>query len=257
MSLSLAAVAEAVFDSAIPLQHQVYVQLRHEIADGVWEGATFPGEEELARRFGVSVITSRAALTRLVAEGWIERARGRGTRVVFQPARATPASGPALFPVGPHRPYRYEVLFAGERTAPAEACIAFGLAPGSELWQCSRLRSYEGRPHSVTHNAQRVEVGGRHTAHRLATMPMGRIFAAEGIDLRSLRRRMSVTHAPVGVAEHLGLTLADPVLVTTFTAHDPADEILEWVRIYVHPDEPAPEEWLDLRAGTWSSTERP
>lgn len=245
-----------VFDPAIPLHHQVYLQLRQEISDGVWAAGPFPGEQELARRFGVSVITSRGALTRLVADGWIERARGRGTRVVFQPARTTAPPGPALFPVGPHRPYAYRVLFADVRAAPAEACVAFGVAPGSDLWQCSRLRSYEGRPHSVTHNAQTVDVGGRHTAHRLATMPMGRIFAAEGIELRSLRRRMSVAHAPVGVAEHLGLTLADPVLVTTFTAHDPADDILEWVRIYVHPDEPGAEERLDLRAGTWSSTER-
>jgi GntR family transcriptional regulator len=250
------AITVTTFDPAIPRQHQVYLQLKQEIADAVWEGRTFPGEQELARRFGVSVITSRGALTRLVGDGWIERGRGRGTRVVFEPARMQAPAGPPMFPVGGHRPYDYRVLFADVRTAPGEACGAFGVALGSQLWQCSRLRSYEGRPHSVTHNAQLVERGRRHTARRLATLPMGLVFEAEGIQFGSLRRRMSVTHAPAGVAEHLGLTLADPVLVTTFTVHDPADELLEWVRIYVHPDEPGPEERLDLRAGAWSSTER-
>jgi GntR family transcriptional regulator len=244
------------FDPSVPLQHQLYVQLRGEIADGAWEGRDFPGEQELATRFGVSVITSRGALSRLVHDGWIERARGRGTRVVHHPD-APAAAGPPLFTVGRHRPYTYEVLFADVRTAPAEACAAFGLAPGSELWQCSRVRSYEGVPHSVTHNAQRVERGRVHTARRLATMPMGLIFSAEGIERGSLRRRMSAMHAPVGVAEHLGLTLADPVLVNTFTVYDVEGDVLEWVRISVHPDQASPEEFLDLRTATWSSGERP
>jgi GntR family transcriptional regulator len=245
----------AAFDASVPLHHQVYVQLRGEIADGLWHGRDFPGEQELASRFSVSVITSRAALARLVRDGWIERARGRGTRVVFQPT-GDRALGPPFFPVGGHRPYRYRVLFAEVRTAPAEACVAFGLPAGSELWQCSRVRTYRGDPHSVTHNVQRIERGKAHTARRLGSLPMGEIFEAEGIELGSLRRRMGAAHAPIGVAEHLDLTLADPVLVNTFTVYDTGGDVLEWVRIFVHPDQGGPEEQLDVRAGTWSSTER-
>jgi GntR family transcriptional regulator len=244
------------FDTDVPLHHQVYVQIRREIADGVWQGKPFPGELDLASRFGVSVVTTRAALGRLVREGWIERSRGRGTRVVAPP-QARSAESPPLFPVGPHRPYQYRVLFADVGIAPAEACAAFGVPAGSPLWQCSRVRSYAGRAHSVTHNAQTPERGTRHTARRLATLPMGQVFAAEGIELGSLCRRVGAMHAPAGVAEHLGLTLADPVLVTTFTVHDVGGELLEWVRIFTGPEETGPEEHLDLRTGSWSASERP
>lgn len=251
MSMSLA----AAFDQAVPLHHQVYLQLRREIADGLWPERTLPGEAELAARFGVSVVTSRAALARLVEDGWVVRGRGRGTRVIVEP-QSLRAPGPPLLSVGRHRPYRYAVLDAAVGTAPAEACRSFGVPPGTELWQARRLRTFEGRPHSVTHNVQHVERGRRHTTRRLESLPMTAIFAAEGVEVASLRRRVHATYAPVGVAEHLGITLSAPVLVTTFTVHGVEDDLLEWVRIYLHPDEAAPEERLDLRRGTWSADAR-
>jgi len=245
----------SAFDHTVPLHHQVYVQLRREIADGLWPGSTLPGETELAARFGVSVITSRAALARLVADGWVARGRGRGTRVIVEP-ETRPAPGPPLVPTGRRRPYRYRVLDAAVGTAPADACRAFGMPTGSALWQCRRLRTFEGRPHSVTHNVQRVEQGQRHSERRLATLPMTAIFAAEGVEVASLRRRVQATHAPVGVAEHLGITLSDPVLVATFTVHGADEDVVEWVRIHLHPHEAGPDEELDLRTGAWSADTR-
>ena len=44
----------------------------------------------------------------------------------------------------------------GAAIAPLEACRAFGMPPGTQLWLCRRLRRYEGRPHSVTLNAQNI-----------------------------------------------------------------------------------------------------
>src|SRR3954463_10103356 len=109
----------AAFDDAVPLHHQVYLEVRREIADGLWPGATMPGEVELAARFGVSVVTARAALARLVDDGWVERARGRGTRVPA-PRDLPPPPGPPLVPVGRRRHYGYRVLDVAVRTAPAE-----------------------------------------------------------------------------------------------------------------------------------------
>ena len=173
------------FDPAVPLQHQIYLQLRHEIADGLWlDRDDFPGEKELATLYGVSVITSRAALDRLAAEGWVQRQRGRGTRAIHQPIPTPTGDGPALIPVefprGKRLPYRYDVLDASVRIAPADACAAFNEPPGTELWQCKRLRRYRGKPHSVTHNAQRPEVGLRHRPADLRSKPMAEMLVNPG-----------------------------------------------------------------------------
>ena len=212
------------FDPAVPLQHQIYLQVRSEIEDGLWlDRDDFPGERDLADRFGVSVITTRAALDRLAKEGWVERSRGRGTRAIHRPAtRETPA-GPALLPVPVpvgRVQYRYDVLESSVRIALVDACRAFGEPAGSDLWQCSRLRTYRGRPHSVSQNAQRSEVGLRHRAGDLARRPMSALLAAQGIDLRYMRRRFRAATAPPFVAHRLDLTIVDPVLIATFTMHD-------------------------------------
>jgi len=246
----------SAFDDAVPLHHQIYLQLRHEIADGLWVDKPFPGENEVAELFGVSVITSRGALDRLARENWVVRRRGKGTTVIRQPEPVARARVPALVPVGRPRPYRYELLETHEGTAPAAACDAFGLPVGSVLWQCRRLREYKGEPHSVTHNAQRSELGRLHTARELGSRPMAAILRSRGIDIARMARRTGVAHAPPLVAAHLGLTVVDPVLVTEFTLSDREGAVIEWVRIHLHPDQSAPEETMDLTTGVWS-TEAP
>ena len=66
----------------IPRYHQIYLVLREQILEGRFPPETpLPGDLELATQFGVSRITVRTALDRLVDEKLIERHRGRGTFV--------------------------------------------------------------------------------------------------------------------------------------------------------------------------------
>lgn len=244
------------FDPTVPLHHQIYLQLRHEIEDGLWAGSeSFPGEREVGERFGASAVTARTALGRLRDDGWIRRQRGRRPEVIYDAGDGSKDKRPSLVPVGRVRPYTYEVLFAEIRVAPADACFSFGMHPGSELWQCSRLRTYEAKPHSVTLNAQLPEIGRRHTKRALKTRPMFELLAEQGSTISQMRRRMRIGQAGTEVTSALGLSLAEPVLITTFTLHDPDDELIQWVRIFLHPDHSTPEETMDLATGSWSATE--
>jgi GntR family transcriptional regulator len=251
--------APVTFDPAVPLHHQVYLHLRREIADGLWQGRDdFPGEREVAERLGISVITSRAALDRLADDGWIERRRGRRPRILYRIESAgdrVTEAGPSIFEFGPFRPYAYRVLLAETRIAPAEACAAFGVPAGERLWQCMRARTAGGKPHSVTHNVQDPDVGEQHTADELAQEPMVQLLTRAGHSIHRLRRRFGVVRSPALVTEALGLTIAEQVLVATFTLHRPDDSVLEWVRIYLHPDQSTPEETMEFTTGTWSAAE--
>lgn len=63
-----------------------YKKIQAEIADRIRSGELRPGdavesEREVARRYGVSLMTARHALTELEREGLVERRRGAGTFV--------------------------------------------------------------------------------------------------------------------------------------------------------------------------------
>lgn len=68
--------------SPLPYYAQVKDALREAIERGEWQpGAQIPGEPELCLLFGVSRTVVRQALTELVYEGLIVRAKGKGTFV--------------------------------------------------------------------------------------------------------------------------------------------------------------------------------
>jgi GntR family transcriptional regulator len=241
---------EALFDSDIPMHYQIYQQLRAEILDGIWIGrADFPGEEEVASRYGGSVITSRHALVRLVEEKLLKRERGRRPQATFVPPvpKVTPA--PSVFPTGPRHPYVYQVIETDIRVAHTEACRAFGLKSGVELWHCTRLRKFEGRPHSLVLNVQRIDIGKTHKASDLAKLPMNQIFKKEGYRLGAIERRISAKAPSKVAAQYLGIPVNTPLLVHTFVLADHEDTPLEWVQIALHPNELPPLERFDLRTG--------
>jgi GntR family transcriptional regulator len=68
--------------SPLPLYFKIQMELQEKIFSGAWpRGAQIPGEVELAKGLGVSVITIRQALGQLAREGYIRRARAKGSFV--------------------------------------------------------------------------------------------------------------------------------------------------------------------------------
>jgi GntR family transcriptional regulator len=247
-----------VLNPDVPMQQQIYRQLRSEILDGLWVGRTdFPGERELAERFKVSVVTARTPLERLGEESLVERGRGRRPRATYIPSPPGEASDlPVFYPEDERSEYGYELLRCGVAVVPAEACRAFGFEPGSKLWECVRLRVYEGRPYVVLHNVQLPEIGERHSLEDLRSKPMMSILRAEGIDVVTIRRRMQATTPPPIVSRHLCLYLDSPVSVAVNTLHDGDGVPIEWVRGYMDPQLPVPEEVRDVHKGYWTIESR-
>jgi GntR family transcriptional regulator len=243
-----------ILDPNVPLHQQLFTLLEREIVDGLWVGRNdFPGEHELAETYGVSSITSRRVLDRLVADGLIDRGRGRRPRVTYVPMRTTQTAGSAIFPLE-GRPYKYESRSVGTDIAVAEACDAFGVPHGSNLWQLSRLRRFNGRPHSVTHNAQLPSLGERHARKSLETLPMVSVLDKAGITIAELHRKIGVARPTLSAAASLGISVNDVTLVYTHILKAPKNETIEWLRIYMHPDEPSPIEVMDFQTGAWTTT---
>ena len=69
----------------LPLYHQLYTFIKNFILDGTLHHAErLPSEIELAEIFNVSRITVKRAVNELAAEQLVERARGKGTHVIYK-----------------------------------------------------------------------------------------------------------------------------------------------------------------------------
>jgi len=80
-------------DKPIPLYHQLEVILKDNIESGVWgEHERIPSESELGKQYGVSRITIRSVLTKLVNEGYLYRIQGKGTFIAEQKIITTDVS---------------------------------------------------------------------------------------------------------------------------------------------------------------------
>jgi DNA-binding IclR family transcriptional regulator len=77
----------------VPRYHEIEQTLRKRIAR-LKPGDPLPSDAMLCEEFGVSRMTARNAVQRLVQEGMIYRVPGRGTFVAKQPARGSGAGAP-------------------------------------------------------------------------------------------------------------------------------------------------------------------
>jgi GntR family transcriptional regulator len=110
-------------------------------------GDPLPSERELAERYDLARMTVRAEITRLAAEGLVERVQGRGT-FVAEP-RVAQAAALSSFT----EDMRARGLVAGSRvlgqdTMAADAVVARGLdvAPGTPVVRLRRVRTADGDP---------------------------------------------------------------------------------------------------------------
>ena len=82
-------------DSSVPLYQQLEEILKGKIANGDWApDQRIPSENELNRMFGLSRMTVRGVLTKLVNDGLLLRVAGKGTYV------SPPAKISAVSPAG-------------------------------------------------------------------------------------------------------------------------------------------------------------
>jgi DNA-binding GntR family transcriptional regulator len=134
--------------------------LRDKLAAGAFPGGRLPTEAELAEGYGVSRQTVRRALQDLVAEGLVERARGRGTFATGRrPGDGHLRSFGAIdelvtFAAGT----TLEALEPLQRTFDAPAATRLGL-PGEEVMGVTVRRARDGLPFCVTRVCVPAEIG--------------------------------------------------------------------------------------------------
>ena len=201
--------------SSTPLHLQIERLLRRMVSGPEYRsGKRLPPEPELADRWRVSRNTVRAAMTRLMSEGLLERTPRVGTRVAATRPHVSLAEWYSF-----SREMRrqgievqdFELSLARER-ANGEVASGLGVEKGSLIWLLRRVRGWDDIPAALSlswlHPSLRLT--GNEDFHRPLYEVIGRLGgAAPALS----REQITATQAGVGVAKALRVRKSQPVLV--------------------------------------------
>ena len=223
----------------IPRYHQVYLVLRDRLASGEFAAdAPLPGEHDLAKSYGVSRVTVRAALGRLEQDRLIVRQRGRGTF-----ARERRADAPAQVPLagllenlivmGLKTSVR--VIELAEIPAPADVADALRVAPGVPVQKAVRVRCVQGGP--VSHLTTFVPTAiARFARRELAGKPMLQLLEAAGVKVSGAEQTITSRLSDPAVTPLLEVGVGSPLLAVTRVVHDDAGRPVQLLRGLYRPD---------------------
>ena len=222
----------------LPRYHQIYLVLRERLASGeLPPGRPLPGELELARAYGVSRVTIRAALGRLAKERLVRRQRGRGT---FARAASAPRSAPLsgffenVLMHGLRTAVR--IVELGELAASAEVAAALGLAEGARVQKAIRVRSYRGGPVSLITTYVPADVAGALGRRELAAKPMLQLLEESGVKVTQGEQTISAELADHRAAEALEVGVGSPLLSVRRIVYGPRRRPVQLLLGLYRPD---------------------
>jgi GntR family histidine utilization transcriptional repressor len=191
------------------------------IQDGTWkQGDAIPGEEALAREFGVSRMTVNRAIRELGDEQIVERVQGSGTYVAQQKYQATLVKIRNIADEIAARGHRHRSeLQLLERTRANEVLARrFGLKAGAALF------------HSVVvhfENEQPIQVEDRHVSPQVAPDYLAQDFTTQTPNaylmrvapLQGVSFEIEACEAPRHIADMLQMRASEPCLVLHRQTH--------------------------------------
>ncbi|MDR6414830.1 GntR family transcriptional regulator [Pseudarthrobacter sulfonivorans] len=224
----------AISNSQVPKHEQLRVIILKLVKEELEPGARLPSERTLMDSYGVSRITVRAAIGRLVNEGHLVRVPAKGTFVADSPVQSTLhlASFTQEMEAMGHVPSTV-VLVAEAADAPDAIVEALGLGQGSEAIHLRRLRLADGRPVSVDDAWYNPDYAGGLLDIDLTGSVYRALAAQFGYQIDRARQSVRSEGAPADVGALLGTGTGAPVLVfdrVSFSGNLAIEHSRSWYR---------------------------
>jgi GntR family transcriptional regulator len=139
--------------SYTPLYVQLSDLLAQEIGSGrILIGQLLPSEAELSERYGISRITVRQAMARLVHERLVRRERGRGTFAIGGKVETQVSQVNRSFEEEMHNlrlPFRVRLLRYERMIPPPGVAATLQIPLGEEAYRLERLRLLRNQPFGI------------------------------------------------------------------------------------------------------------
>ena len=225
---------------AIPLYIQIKKILKDKILSNEYApGEAIPSEAQLQEIFGVSRITARQAIAQLENEGLVERARGKGTRVIFQNKIEEELIGIKSFTnemlergMQPGTSFAHiEMVEAGHKVAEV-----FGCGKHELVYKLSRVRTGDGIPivYFISYFSQDRNLPLEDEKYQ------GSMYALlDELQINKPSRSKESFYAVVAtkeMAEKLDMKKGEAVLVRQRVSYDHNGKVLEYTLSYYPGD---------------------
>ena len=203
--------------SPVPLYFKVMTEIRDNILSGAWSsGLQLPGELDLARRLGVSVITVRQALGQLAHEGLVRRERAKGTFVSWSgPVNQTinlEIEAENLVTLNP-KGTSFKLLGTESIEPGAELQRDFKLSPQEKVTRMTRIRMAQGRPLAYVYSYIPPRVADHLSPKNLLKLPLSlAIESGSGIEITGVKHLIGAKLVDDEVSAHLEIPAGSPVL---------------------------------------------
>lgn len=227
-------------NSIVPLHQQLEELIRKKIDSGEWTtGMLIPSENELTRTCGISRMTVRGAITKLVQEDYLVRIPGKGTYVASPkiPAKSLHFAGirEQLEQMG------YEVqtrLLSVEKSEAGEKIgKSMNLKPGDGIYTIQRLRLVKGEPLSIhTSCVPDVRCPNIERLDLVQEQLCDILEHNYGLKADHTREALEITSARKEEAELLNVKAKSPLLLLESTLSDDKGCIFEFSRVVFRSD---------------------
>jgi len=224
----------------VPLYVQLEEILRAKIAGGEWQAnQRIPSENELNKTYGLSRMTARGVLTRLVNDGLVFRVPGKGTFLA-------PVKINAVSPA--YRGVREQLESMGYETSTAVLSVgiespstrvrdAMRLEAGQAVYAIHRLRSVSGEPISLHHSYVPAYLAPGLDEHDTGTEQLCVVLEKNyELAMKQVEEHLEAGSASVEEAGHLGMRTGQPVLLLEDTIADARGTTFEYSRIVFRGD---------------------
>jgi GntR family transcriptional regulator len=219
---------------AMPLHRQVEERLRGLAKIARFrEGDLLPDELTLANRLGVSRGTVRAALSRLVNEGLLERKPGVGTRIARKPVESGIGAWRSLSREMASKGIKVETFQSEFRQLAASKAVAqaLRLQCGTHVLRLDRIRGWADLPvlQSCSWFHPRLRLRDTEDFSR----PLYEtIEAATGVVADHAHEEFCAVSATAILAQRLQVKRGEPLLLRSHTVFDANDRPIEFAEVH-------------------------
>ncbi len=227
-------------ESAVPLYVQLEQILHGRISSGEWApGQRIPSENELNRHYGLSRMTVRGVLTKLVNDGLLVRVPGKGTYV----------AEPKISAVSPaYRGVREQLEALGYSTTTRLVSLGLespsagvrtqlGLADDEQVWAIVRVRSVEGSPISLHRSYVPARLAPGLDSHDVVGEQLCVVLETEyGLPMRHVREELEAVAVSAADARELRMRRGSPALLLHDVIGDERAQPFEYSTIVFRGD---------------------